>query len=324
MKRDEQASDSDGVIMFCTTVIPTIGRPSLSRAVESVLEQGFTAAGYEVIVVNDSGRPLPAASWQRSERVLVLHTDRRDKSVARNTGAAIARGEYLHFLDDDDWLLPDALESLWQLARATGAEFIYGNSQLVDRRGNPVVRLDHDLAGNCFIQVMAGEWIPVGAFLVRAKTFFAVGGFNPLMPAGEDMDLYRRVALWGDFANTSSVVLCAAMGQENSSTNYSRLPAYSREAREGVLDEPTAFARMRDSAHNNYWRGRVVRAYVTSVAWNLQHRKLFTAASRATFGLKSLVLSGRHLFSADFWRAVTKPHKSFSFSRGPQEASIPD
>ena len=45
--------------MFCTTVIPTIGRPTLNRAVTSLLEQAFTADDFEIIVVNDSGRLRP-------------------------------------------------------------------------------------------------------------------------------------------------------------------------------------------------------------------------------------------------------------------------
>ena len=45
--------------MFSSTVIPTVNRPTLSRAVRSVLQQNFTADDFEVIVVNDSGQPLP-------------------------------------------------------------------------------------------------------------------------------------------------------------------------------------------------------------------------------------------------------------------------
>jgi glycosyltransferase involved in cell wall biosynthesis len=83
---------------FCSTIIPTINRSTLSRAVYSVLDQAFTGADFEVIVVNDSGQPLPDMDWQHSERVRVITTQRRERSVARNTGAAIARGKYLHFL----------------------------------------------------------------------------------------------------------------------------------------------------------------------------------------------------------------------------------
>jgi len=76
--------------MFCSTIIPTISRPTLARAVQSVLEQDFTAADFEVIVVNDSGKPLPADERQKSKRVHVLETNRRERSMARNIGAAIS------------------------------------------------------------------------------------------------------------------------------------------------------------------------------------------------------------------------------------------
>src|SRR5690606_40710121 len=66
--------------MFCSIIIPTIGRASLERAVQSALEQDFTAAPYEVIVVNDSGEALPAAGWQDSPLVRVVGTNRRERS----------------------------------------------------------------------------------------------------------------------------------------------------------------------------------------------------------------------------------------------------
>ena len=306
--------------MFLSTVIPTIARPSLSRSVGSVLEQEFTAADYEVVVVNDSGRPLPAETWQQSERVRIVETDRRDKSVARNTGAALARGRYLHFLDDDDRLLPGALDSFYELASRSDAALLYGGSRLVDRRGQLLVELRHELGGNCFVQTIAGEWIPTGAYIVKADAFFGVGGYNPLLPAAEDIDLCRRIAFRGSFAGTTRFVLCAAMGQQGSSTDYHRLPVYSRGARELILDEKGAFKRMRRSARNSYWRGRTVRAYLTSAVWNLQHGRAFTALSRSLFGLGGLAVAGPHILSADFWRAVARPHQGIAFLRARQSA----
>jgi len=148
--------------MFVSTVIPTIGRTALDRAVESVLQQQVSGE-FEVIVVNDSGCPLPSGDWQGSPRVRIVSTSRRERSVARNTGAALARGQYLHFLDDDDWLLPGAFRALKGLAENSEARWLYGGSQLVDRRGNKVIELHHSMAGNIALQVMAGEWIPLHA-----------------------------------------------------------------------------------------------------------------------------------------------------------------
>jgi len=308
--------------MFCSTIIPTIGRPTISRAVQSVLDQAFTAADFEIIVVNDSGQPLPEAAWQKSKRVQVLNTNRHERSVARNTGAAVAKGEYLHFLDDDDWLLPGALENLWELAQTSRAVWLYGSSQLVNRAGQPLIQLYHKMNGNCFIQVMAGEWIPLQASLIEARAFFEIGGFNPLITGPEDVDLCRRIALIGELAETSTAVACIGMGEEDSSTPHALSPKYSRQARENILNESGVFTRMRTSASSGDWYGRTVRVYLTSAVWNLQHGKPFTAISRAIFGMAGLALAGHYIFSNSLWQAVVKRYESKTFLEGFREVEI--
>lgn len=276
-----------------------------------------------MIVVNDSGQPLPEAEWQHSERVKIIHTNRRERIFARNSGAAVARGKYLHFLDDDDWLLPGALHSLWELAQANpDKHWLYGSSQLFDRLGNLVIQLHHGMEGNCFVQVMAGEWIPMGSSLILADAFFNVGGFTPLVLATQDVDLSRKIALHGDFACTSSIVACFGMGSDNSSTDYDRGPVYSRWAREKILYEKGVWVRLRDSARSSYWQGRVVRTYITSVVWNLQHRYFFTAASRAIFAIAAFAFAGQAIFTSGFWQAVARAYRSESFSSENQEAEI--
>ena len=52
--------------MFSSTIIATIARPTLSRAVCSVLDQILDTDDFEVIVVNDTGQPLPEENWQYS------------------------------------------------------------------------------------------------------------------------------------------------------------------------------------------------------------------------------------------------------------------
>ena len=307
--------------IFCSTVIPTVARPTLDRAVRSVLEQAFSREGFEVIVVNDSGKTLSSADWQGLERVRVLETQRRERSVARNAGAAIARGRYLHFLDDDDWLNPGALEAFWSLAEENpAADWLYGSTQLVDQQGTPIIQLQHGMQGNRFIQVMAGEWIPLASSLVRAAAFFERGGFNPLINAGEDVDLCRRIALKGEFAGAPAVVANMVRGSQGTTTDYARLDAYSRMARERILAEHGVHARMRASADSSYWRGRITRAFLTSAVWNLQRGQLFTAASRAANGGVSVLLAGTSLFSLEYWRAVLRSYQSRTFARGFQEA----
>lgn len=136
--------------MFCSTIIPTIGRPTLDRAISSVLEQSFVHDDFEIIIVNDSGSPLPRFAWASGDRVSVLNTNRRERSVARNTGAAVATGKYLHFLDDDDWILPNALNAFWEMDRSHSAKWLYGSYNTVDNDGNIIEEIHPRIEGNIF------------------------------------------------------------------------------------------------------------------------------------------------------------------------------
>ncbi|HEX7976834.1 MAG TPA: glycosyltransferase family A protein [Anaerolineales bacterium] len=307
--------------IFCSTIIPTIARSTLEQSVRSVLEQSFSQASFEVIVVNDSGQPLAEEAWLRSEGVQVIRTDHLERSTARNTGAAIAQGKYLHFLDDDDCLLPGALQAFWALAQSSQADWLYGSSQLVDRHETPLIDLYPGMGGACFIQVMAGEWIPLQASLIRTDAFLAVGGFTPGMHATEDVDLCRRIALRGDLAFSQELVARISMGRENSSTDVSRASEFSRRAREKILNEPGVFNRMRFSAESSDWLGRITRIYLTSALWNVRHRRGFTAASRMMYGAASLLLAGRSLFSARYWQAVARTYQSETFAHGFQKSA---
>ncbi len=306
--------------MLYSVIIPTVGRSTLTRAVESVLTQSLPASDFEVIVVNDSGVPLPEADWQKSERVRIITTNRRERSVARNTGAAAAKGQYLHFLDDDDWLFPDAFQHLFELSQTSNAKWLYGMSQLVNRQNDPLIRLQHGLNGNCFVQAMAGEWIPLQASWIERKTFMRIGGFNALLTGPEDIDLLRRILLQEEIAETPNLVAHITMGGVGSTTDYDRHPQASRAARENILDMSNVFQRMRSSAGTAFWRGRMVRAYLTSVVWNLRERRLFTATSRILFSIASMLIAGGGMLSIDFWQAVTKPYSSATFETGIREA----
>jgi glycosyltransferase involved in cell wall biosynthesis len=303
-------------MIFCTTIIPTVGRVSLTHAVESVLEQRHPAFDFEIIVVNDSGHSLPPAVWQKSPRVKTIDINRRERSVARNTGAAAAKGEYLHFLDDDDWLAPGALQHFHEFSQNSRARWIYGITQLVDRQHQPLLRLHHKLNGNCFLQVMAGEWIPLQSSLIDRAIFLRVGGFNPLISGPEDIDLLRRVLLEADIAEMPELAAYVVRGEEGSTTDYGQHAQNSRWAREKIIDAEDAFARMRTSASSPFWHGRMLRVYLTSLVWNLKQRRFFTAASRLLHAVASVIVAGRSTFSGRYCRAISGPYQSITFQRG--------
>lgn len=302
--------------MLWSTIIPTVGRPTLSAAVQSVLDQGLSTNDFEIIVVNDSGKPLPAADWQKLENIKIIDTNRRNRSVARNVGAAASRGKYLHFLDDDDWMMPEAFNALLNITEKTKAAWVYGGFRMVDNSGAKVMDIHPDETGNCCIQMMAWEWLPLQASLILAEAFFAVDGFASLPSLGggfEDVHLSRQISLFYDMARTENVVTTIRIGDVSSTTNYITMFDQNRHSREKTIGMPQAFRRLIASAQAspgrpNYWFGKVMYYYLASMKWQLQNKHLFTAASRGTHLLMGFLLAGPRLFSADFWRGVIHPH----------------
>jgi glycosyltransferase involved in cell wall biosynthesis len=300
--------------LFCSVIIPTIGRPSLNRAVETVLAEINSTIDCELIVVNDSGQPLPPAAWQQSDKVQIIATSRRNRSVARNCGAAVARGRYFHFLDDDDWLEPGALAALRQLAIDSQAAWLYGGFRLVDNSGASLAEIQPTLTGNCFVQVMASEWIPLQASLIKAHAFFTVGGFAPLpslLGGYEDIDLLRLIAHQYTLAGTDKIVANIRSGDQSSTTDYANMINQNRQSREKLLAAASTLARLHQAAAADkdraYWYGRIAYYYLASTRWNLRRNRFFTATSRALHALFT-VLTGPHFLSRQFWQALVKPH----------------
>ena len=291
-------------------IIPTIGRKSLTQAVQSVLTQDFRHAEFEVIIVNDSGSPLYKAEWQTSSRVRIMNTNQSERSFARNSGAAVARGTYIAFLDDDDWILPGALESFWRLANQyPNAAWLYGGIRIVDERGKTLAEINSGLTGNCFSQIMGGAWAPLQASIIQSRAFFEVGGFNPLICGTEDEDLCRRIAAHGDFANMPAVVACLYRGQTwSTTTNYRRAPADTKYSRDLILSKPKTFQRLRSSVNSSYWSGRVLHVYLSALVWNLRQKRFFTALSRLLYSSAFLGLSIKHLFSPEYWAGLRADH----------------
>ncbi len=296
--------------IFFSYIIPTIGRLSLETAVKSVLDQDFSHADFEVIVVNDSGGTLPKEDWHVSPRVKIINTNKSERSFARNSGAAVAKGKYLAFLDDDDWILPGALESFWHLANQhPDAVWLYGGIRIVDEQINTLAEINSGLNGNCFAQIMGGVWAPIQASLIQARAFFEIGGFSPFICGTEDEDLCRRAAYHGEFTNAPQVVACLFRGQTwNTSTNYLRAPEDVKFSRDLIFSKPGAFQRFWKSTRSSYWRGRMLRVYLSTVSWNLKMGRLFIALSRALHSLAVFGLSASEFFSSQYWAGLKADH----------------
>lgn len=97
----------------------TYNRENLvSRAIESILAQ--THSNFEFVIVDngstDKSGQIADQYAQKDSRIRVIHRDKGTISAGRNTALDAAQGDYIAFVDDDDWAEPDFLEFLLSLA----------------------------------------------------------------------------------------------------------------------------------------------------------------------------------------------------------------
>lgn len=102
-----------------SVIMLTHNRESLvSRAIESILKQ--TEADFEFIIVDNGSRDRSGIIAEeyaaKDSRIRVIHREEGNIGSGRNTGLDAACGEYVAFIDDDDWAEPDFLEFLYTLA----------------------------------------------------------------------------------------------------------------------------------------------------------------------------------------------------------------
>jgi glycosyltransferase involved in cell wall biosynthesis len=105
-----------------SVVIPTFNRLwALPQAVESCR----SASGNVEIVVVDDGSTDGTWDWLQGQHdIVAIRTDNWGKDWAVETALQAARGDYVRFLDSDDWLCEDANECQLALARESGADLV--------------------------------------------------------------------------------------------------------------------------------------------------------------------------------------------------------
>lgn len=149
-----------------SVVIPTFNRLwALPQAVESCRSAG----GNVEIVVVDDGSTDGTWDWLQAQRdIVAIRTDNWGKDWAVETALAAAKGEYVRFLDSDDWLCEDTNADQLALAREAGADLVVaGYEDYDDESGERRVNAWDDC--DDFIAQQLGEgWSShYSAFLFR-------------------------------------------------------------------------------------------------------------------------------------------------------------
>lgn len=290
-------------MVVCTTVIPTVNRHTLERSVKSALQQDLGTELHEILVFNNSDGPLPETNWLSSPQIKVINSH-SNVNEASNDGARIASGKYVHFLHDDDYLLPGALKSLLKIAEASGNYWTCGGYNLVDDEGKFISAVRPQISGNVFALLVGGECLHLCASVINRQAFLRVGGFDLTVFNISDIDLACQLALLSDFVSIDQIVATIRLaGGKGSSHNWtSHTKPDFRKLREKSLNSDGALIRMKDSVQRDVrLRGRACRAYLFSAALNI----LGSHMGVATHRLVSLItLASYYFVLPNFWRGL--------------------
>lgn len=118
----------------------------LAQCVDSILQQTYTP--YEIILVDDgstdnSGK-IADEYAEKYKIIRVIHKENEGLGYARNTGIENARGNWIVFLDSDDFFTPYLIEMLVVAQQKYAADLVVGGYERIDERGNIVDGLKYD------------------------------------------------------------------------------------------------------------------------------------------------------------------------------------
>ncbi|MBC7912366.1 MAG: glycosyltransferase [Pyrinomonadaceae bacterium] len=196
-----------------SVIIPAYNvAPYISEALDSVLAQTFKSL--EIIVINDGSPDTPdleRALEPYREHLVYLKQENRGAAAARNTGLYVARGEFVAFLDADDWWLPDFLRSQVEFINHSQCDFAYADALIFG---------ESPLSGKTYMQTAPSKGevtfeslitarcnVITSGVVARRQVILDVGLFDEELLRAHDFDLWLRMIRHGARAGYQKKVL---------------------------------------------------------------------------------------------------------------------
>lgn len=174
----------------------------IERCLKSILCQ--TEVSYEVIVVNDgstddTGKIISKIA-EKNDRIAILTQENTGLSKARQNGLNLAHGEYVLFVDGDDYLMPDSLRDLAVFADENKSDIVCFNYKRVFEDGRYLEFPSYNLYGETgpFIKrILLYDILPNVCFKLIRKKFILENSvvFPPAINFGEDLALTVSMAV---------------------------------------------------------------------------------------------------------------------------------
>lgn len=178
--------------IFFSIIIPTFNRAHIiKRAIDSVLNQSFK--DFELIVVDDGSTDNTNVLIETKYHTVCKYIIQANAGVcsARNKGALEAKGEYLIFLDSDDWLSEASLQTFYKAIQVSNADLIHSQLKMLLSGGQEIIKDPRDPYSTGHPSNL-GVQLP-GSFSIKKNVFNESGGYDKKISYGENTELFWRL-----------------------------------------------------------------------------------------------------------------------------------
>lgn len=186
-----------------SVITPTYNRADfLKETIESVLNQDYE--NIEHLIVDDGSTDKTRElirEYEPNRKVRYFFQQNSGQSVARNKGLNEAKGDYICFLDSDDYFLPGKLKKqIEAFEQNPTVDLVYGDYIFVDANGN---RLDQKnmirYSGKITDQLLKDNCVSMNTTMVRKGLIDSEGGFSEHVKFADDYDLWLRLSVDAQF-----------------------------------------------------------------------------------------------------------------------------
>lgn len=191
-------------VPLTSVIVRSMGRPELDIALNSIAQQSYP--NIEVILVDVVGQNHPPLSEDSAR--FPLHFFSMDKALGRseaaNLGMSHARGEFLIFLDDDDYFAPHHIAKLIEtLMQNPDTHAAYAGVAVVDATGTRVIGTINEPFHR--LQLLQKNYIPIHAVLFKRLLIEKGCRFDEQMLVYEDWDFWIQLSMHTQFIHLTTI-----------------------------------------------------------------------------------------------------------------------
>ncbi|KEO72603.1 glycosyltransferase family 2 protein [Anditalea andensis] len=204
-----------------SVVIPSYNHAIyLSKAIKSVKNQSYT--NVEVIVMDDGSTDHTKQVVADFENVVYLYQQNAGLSAARNNAIPHCKGEFVLFLDADDWLYPEALNHhLRYLLKDPELYFVSGSHMKIFVDRNILIqKADYDITEDHFLYILQHHYISHPASVLFRRKALDTYIFDINYKSCQDFAIYLAISKNHKVLHHSHLVSAYRLHSSNMSSNY--------------------------------------------------------------------------------------------------------